>query len=123
VHGLGDADGDADPAWLARFTACINDDLNYPRALAVAWELLKSDVPDSAKKATLLRIDEALGLDLLHWQPAQVDVPQQVQAWMAERAAARMGRRWAEADRLRALARAAGYDIDDTPQGQQARAL
>ena len=123
VHGLGDADGDADPAWLARFTACINDDLNYPRALAVAWELLKSDVPDSAKKATLLRFDEALGLDLLHWQPAQVDVPQQVQAWMAERAAARMGRRWAEADRLRALARAAGYDIDDTPQGQQARAL
>ncbi|MGK5010684.1 cysteine--tRNA ligase [Janthinobacterium sp. MDB2-8] len=123
VHGLGDADGDADPAWLARFTACINDDLNYPRALAVAWELLKSDIPDNAKKATLLRFDEALGLDLLHWQPAQVDVPQQVQAWMAERAAARMGRRWAEADRLRALARAAGYDIDDTPQGQQARAL
>jgi len=123
MHGLGDTDGEADPAWLARFTACINDDLNYPRALAVAWELLKSDVPDSAKKATLLRFDEALGLDLLRWQPAQVDVPQQVQAWMAERALARAQRQWAEADRLRTLARAAGYDIDDTPQGQQARPL
>ncbi|WP_454774200.1 cysteine--tRNA ligase [Janthinobacterium tructae] len=123
VHGLGDTDGEADPAWLARFTACINDDLNYPRALAVAWELLKSDVPDSAKKATLLRFDEALGLDLLRWQPAQVEVPQQVKAWMAERALARAQRQWAEADRLRTLARAAGYDIDDTPQGQQARPL
>ncbi|MGK5052675.1 cysteine--tRNA ligase [Janthinobacterium sp. RB2P8] len=123
VHGLGDADGDADPAWLARFMICINDDLNYPRALAVVWELLKSDVPDSAKKATLLRFDEALGLDLLHWQPAQVDVPQQVRAWMAQRAIARAQRQWTEADRLRALARVAGYDIEDTPQGQQARVL
>ncbi|MDN2699879.1 cysteine--tRNA ligase [Janthinobacterium sp. SUN073] len=123
VHGLGDAGGEADPAWLARFAQQVNDDLNYPRALAVAWELLKSDVPDSAKKATLLRFDEALGLDLPRWQPAQVDVPQQVQAWMAERALARAQRQWAEADRLRALARAAGYDIDDTPQGQQARPL
>ncbi|OHV96680.1 cysteinyl-tRNA synthetase [Janthinobacterium lividum] len=123
MHGLGDAGGEADPAWLERFTACVNDDLNYPRALAVAWELLKSDVPDSAKKATLLRFDEALGLDLLRWQPAQVDVPQQVQVWMAERAIARAQRQWAEADRLRDLARAAGYDIDDTPQGQQARPL
>jgi cysteinyl-tRNA synthetase len=52
-----------------------------------------------------------------------VDVPQQVQAWMAERALARSQRQWAEADRLRALARAAGYDIDDMPQGQQARPL
>jgi cysteinyl-tRNA synthetase len=60
---------------------------------------------------------------LLAWQPAKVDVPAQVQAWMDERAAARAQRQWAEADRLRALARAAGYDFDDTPQGQQARRL
>jgi cysteinyl-tRNA synthetase len=25
------------PAWHERFMICINDDLNYPRALAVAW--------------------------------------------------------------------------------------
>lgn len=127
VHALsqerGATDGEADPVWLARFTACINDDLNYPRALAVAWELLKSDVPDGVKKTTLARFDAALGLDLLRWQPAQVDVPAQVQAWMAQRACARAQCLWAEADRLRTLARAAGYVIEDTPQGQQARAL
>ena len=123
VHGLGEEQGDADPAWLARFTACINDDLNYPRALATAWELLKSALPDAVKKATMARCDAALGLGLLAWRPAQAAVPAQVQAWMAQRAAARVERRWAEADRLRALARAAGYDIDDTPQGQQARLL
>ena len=123
VHGLGDAQGEADSVWLARFAAQVNDDLNYPRALAVAWELLKSGLPDAVKKATMVRFDAALGLDLLAWRPAQVAVPQPVQAWMAERAIARAQRQWAEADRLRALARAAGYDIDDTPQGQQARPL
>ena len=123
VHGLGDEHGEADPAWLDRFAEQINDDLNFPRALAVAWDLLKSDLPDAMKKATMARFDAALGLDLLAWQPVQVEVPQPVQAWMAERAIARAQRQWAEADRLRALARAAGYDIDDTPQGQQARPL
>ena len=123
VHGLGDEHGEADPAWLDRFAEQINDDLNFPRALAVAWDLLKSDLPDAMKKATMARFDAALGLDLLAWQPVQVEVPQPVQAWMAERAIARAQRQWAEADRLRTLARAAGYDIDDTPQGQQARPL
>ena len=123
VHGLGDEHGEADPAWLDRFAEQINDDLNFPRALAVAWDLLKSDLPDAMKKATMARFDAALGLDLLAWQPVQVEVPQPVQAWMAQRAIARAQRQWAEADRLRTLARAAGYDIDDTLQGQQARPL
>ena len=123
VHGLGDEHGEADPAWLDRFAEQINDDLNFPRALAVAWDLLKSDLPDAMKKATMARFDAALGLGLLAWQPVQVEVPQPVQAWMALRAIARAQRQWAEADRLRTLARAAGYDIDDTPQGQQARPL
>jgi len=121
VFGLGEADGEPDAAWLARFTAQINDDLNFPRALAVAWELLKSGLPDGVKKATMLRFDMALGLDLARWQPAAVTVPQQVLAWMEERTIARAQRRWSDADGLRALAREAGYEIEDTPQGQQAR--
>jgi len=121
VFGLGEADAEPDAPWLARFTAQINDDLNFPRALAVAWELLKSGLPDGVKKATMLRFDMALGLDLARWQPAAVTVPQQVLAWMEERTIARAQRRWSDADGLRALAREAGYEIEDTPQGQQAR--
>jgi cysteinyl-tRNA synthetase len=123
VYGLGEAGFDADAAWLTRFAAQINDDLNFPRALAVAWELLKSELPDGVKKATVLRFDMALGLDLLNWQPLAVAVPQQVLAWMEERAIARAQRRWADADSLRALARETGYEIEDTPQGQQARPI
>ena len=123
VHGLGEARGDADAGWLAKFATPINDDLNYPRALAVLWELLKSDLPDGVKKATVLRMDAALGLDLTNWQPALVAVPQQVREWMAQRELARRERRWDDADGLRALVRAAGYEIEDTGEGPVARRM
>ena len=123
VHGLGQARGDADAGWLAKFATPINDDLNYPRALAVLWELLKSDLPDGVKKATVLRMDAALGLDLASWQPALVAVPQQVREWMAQRELARRERRWDDADGLRALVRAAGYEIEDTGEGPVARRM
>ncbi|MGK5026490.1 cysteine--tRNA ligase [Janthinobacterium sp. RB2R34] len=123
VHGLGEAQGDADAAWLAKFAAPLKDDLNYPRALAVLWELLKSDLVDGVKKATILQFDAALGLDLANWQPAVVAVPQQVQQWMAQREVARKERRWLDADGLRALVRGAGYDIEDTQAGPLVRRI
>ena len=43
--------------------------------LAVAWDLLKSDLPDPAKKATMLEFDKVLGLSLVEWEPKEVDVP------------------------------------------------
>ena len=120
VHGLGDTSGEADDAWLAKFAAPLNDDLNYPRALAVLWELLKSGLPDGVKKATVLRFDTALGLDLANWRPAVVAVPEHVQEWMAQREVARKERRWGDADGLRALVREVGYEIEDTAEGARA---
>ena len=49
--------GTPDEGYLKRFVAQINDDLNMPRAVALTWELVKSDLPASAKKATLLEFD------------------------------------------------------------------
>lgn len=40
---------------------------------------------------------------------------------MAQRERARQERRWPDADSLRVQARAMGYELDDTPQGQQVR--
>jgi cysteinyl-tRNA synthetase len=39
------AGGAADPAYRERMLAELNDDLNTPRALALAWEVLKSGMP------------------------------------------------------------------------------
>ena len=41
------AGGEPDAAYRERFTDEINDDLNMPRALAIAWEVLRGDLPDA----------------------------------------------------------------------------
>ena len=120
VHRLGGA-GEPSDDYLMRFQAELNDDLNYPRALAVAWELLKSKLPDATKKASILRFDTALGLALATWQPRSIDVPDAVAEIIAQRELARIERRWTDADRLRMEARSLGYEIEDTAQGQQVR--
>ena len=47
-----------------KFKTAVNNDLNMPQALAVAWETVNSDYPSSAKKRSLLNFDEMLGLGL-----------------------------------------------------------
>ncbi|MBZ0287981.1 MAG: cysteine--tRNA ligase, partial [Anaerolineae bacterium] len=46
--------GTPDQHYLERFSEPINDDLNMPRAMAVMWDLVRSELPDAVKKATVL---------------------------------------------------------------------
>jgi len=107
----------ADAASIDRFTDEVNDDLNVPRALAVAWDVLRGDLPGAVKRATLVRFDDVLGLGLAAWVPREVAVPPDVRALADARAAARRAKQWAEADRLRADLAAAGWDMEDQPDG------
>ncbi len=117
AYSWGDAEGEVLPEFMARFTACVNDDLNMPRALAVAWELVKSGEDIGRKKATLLAFDEILGLDIGTWQPVTLDVPEEILEMANQRELARQGKDWARADELRDAALAAGYVIEDTKEG------
>jgi cysteinyl-tRNA synthetase len=95
----------------------LNDDLNTPRALALAWEVLKSSLPDAVQKATLGWLDEVLGLGLDAWRPAVHAVPDAVLALVEARQQARAEKRWADADGLRAEIEAAGFSVRDTAEG------
>src|SRR5450432_1341124 len=113
--------GAVDASYIERFTAEINDDLNVPRALAVAWEVLRGDLPAPAKKATLLAFDRVLGLGLATWEPRVDAIPDAVQALANARLAARDAKQWADADRLRAELLAAGWEMEDRPVGYALR--
>jgi cysteinyl-tRNA synthetase len=124
VHALPDAPGTtADAAYLDRFTGDINDDLNVPRALAVAWEVLRGDLPPPVKRATLRRFDDVLGLGLAAWQPKTEDVPAPVQALADARLAARQTKQWADADRLRGELAAAGWEMEDRSDGYKLKRI
>ncbi len=118
------ASGAADSArcapWRERFRAAVRDDLNAPRALAVAIEMLRDPALGAAEQRVLLAdFDAFLGLDLLTAAlPAEAqESDPRIDALVAEREAARKRRDFREADRLRDALAAERIVIEDTPQG------
>jgi len=111
------APGTLDEGYMDKFAEQINDDLNMPRALAVTWDLVKSDLPPATKKATLVEFDKILGLRLADWKPTEESAPDDVVALVEQRQLARKEKRWKDADTLRDQILAAGYEVKDTPQG------
>ncbi len=109
--------GKADETFKARFEEQINDDLNMPRAVALAWELAKGDLPPAVKKATIIDFDKVLGLRLAHWKPQAEAIPAQIMDLVKQRQHARAEKHWQEADSIRDQIAAAGYEIQDTPEG------
>ncbi len=116
------AAGKADDGYIEKFMEQINDDLNMPRALAVTWDLARSELDAATKKATILFFDRILGLRLEQWQPVQESIPADILALVQLRQDARREKRWADADALRQQVGEAGYEIEDTPQGARVRA-
>ena len=116
AYGWGEP-GDPDAKMVERFFESLNDDLGMPRAMAVLWELVRSGLDDRVKKATLLRFDEILGLEIVDWTPEEVAVPEEVTTLLRAREAARNQKNWGRADELRDEIIALGFLLDDTPEG------
>lgn len=108
-----------DSARLLEFQSHVAADLNMPRALAVAWGVLKDDASAADKLALLYEFDKVLGLGLEALQPEQVDVPDDVAALVEQRSTARANKDWAESDRLRDEIAALGYAVKDTAGGAE----
>jgi cysteinyl-tRNA synthetase len=105
--------------YLAKFQQAVNDDLNTPRALAILWELVDSDLVSSEKAATLLRFDQVLGLKLETYVGEQIEVPTEIQLLLEQRAIARENKDWDTSDMLRDQIKEKGYLVEDTADGQQ----
>jgi cysteinyl-tRNA synthetase len=83
------------------------------RALALVWEMLKADLSDADKKATVAEFDRVFGLGLASWEPRALEIPAEVQNLAEQRSVARAAKNWAEADRLRAELHALGFEVED----------
>ena len=81
--------GEPDQGYMDQFIEQVNDDLNMPRALAVTWDLARSDLDAATKKGTILFFDRILGLRLDQWQPTQETIPAEVLALVQLRQQAR----------------------------------
>lgn len=108
-----------------RFLEAINEDLNMSKALAVMWELVKSDLPTGAKAKTLFKFDEVLGLNIQELSNqlryAQGVIPGHIQQMVEERQRLRKQHQFNAADKIRADVEKLGYLIEDTKKGIKVR--
>lgn len=105
--------------WQQKFVEAISDDLGMPQALALVWEMIKSDLPDGDKYTLLLDWDRVLGLDIERNAVMQreVEIPDEILKLAEEREKMRKEKLFAEADELRKKIEAAGFTIEDTSAG------
>ena len=106
------------------------DDLNTPKALGLLHSLaqeassdLKTGKLGSAEMASLAtgfhNVLQAFGLDLPLSDSAVQEIPEAIKALAEQRAAARVGKDWAEADRLRDELCQAGWEMRDQADGYE----
>lgn len=99
------------------FLHVLGQDLNMPRALAVMWEMLRSDENEAAKAAALRRMDEILGLQIFETSEKMTAIPQDVLELSNEREKLRKEGRYMLADQIRHKIENMGYEIDDQKKG------
>lgn len=99
------------------FIQAINQDLNMPKAVAIMWELIRSDYPTSAKAATLYKMDEVLGLKIKDHANASINIPEQILEMVELRKGLRKQKKFALADQMRIKIEKKGYIIKDSKEG------
>jgi len=109
-------------AYMETFREAVEDDLNMPRALAAMWGLLRDDsVSPGEMYATLLKMDEVLGLGFEGMKAEQLVLDEEVERLVQERTDARKRRDFATADRIRDELFEGGIILEDTPEGTKFR--
>ncbi|MBI2334771.1 cysteine--tRNA ligase [Candidatus Daviesbacteria bacterium] len=116
-----EASAGEDDKYYQKFMDVVNNDLNIPQALAVMWDMVKSDYPTNAKAKTILKMDKILGLDLEKYLGKPIEVPEEVMHLVRKREQARNTGEFSEADKLRKQIKKLGYIIEDTPKGSKVK--
>ena len=108
-------------AFEKEFEDAINDDLNIPRALGVAWNAARYGTKSGELYKLLLNMDKVFGLDFdkAEEKPA-ADVPEldpEIEELVNQRQQARKDKNWKLADEIRGKLNDMGIQLEDTPQG------
>lgn len=97
------------------FKEVIANNLDASKALAITWQMLKSDEKSQDKYVTILKFDEVFGLNIDKIKALKV--PKKVQDYVLEMDKAREEKKWKKADMFREKIEKQGYIVRNTSKG------
>ncbi|KKT46519.1 MAG: Cysteine-tRNA ligase [Candidatus Gottesmanbacteria bacterium GW2011_GWA2_44_17] len=109
-------------AYRTQFTQALENDLNIPAALAITWEVAKSNIPSPDKYDLIMDFDRVLGLNLSEHIPMnskQFDIPEEIQKLLDKRNQLRIEKKFIEADAVRKQIKEKGFVIEDSFRGSE----
>ena len=111
-----------------KFLKAINDDLNFPLAMGIVWEIARSDVKSKELASLLLDFDKVLGLDLKNSEKylekqKEIDIPIEISELIEKRKKAREEKNWSLSDEIREELKLKGYIVKDTKEGMTVEKL
>ena len=113
---LSDEKGETNKGYEKGFFDAVSDDLDFPRAIAIVWQLVKDGtIPDGDKKATLRAFDTVLGVGIGVMETREIK--QEALLLVEKRERARKAGNWDEADLIHKKLHTLGFDVKDTPGG------
>lgn len=109
-----------------KFIEALDNDFNIPEAFALVQEVLKSNLHMKEKLATLYSFDHVFGLKFheASLPKNEIQLTQDIEALLSERAKARTAKNWGESDRIRdELKEKHGLIVEDKPTGQHLKKI
>lgn len=105
-----------------KFIEIIGNDLNFPKAIALMWQMIKDEKLSGKEKYNLLfDFDKVLGFDLS--KTKKTIVPNEIKKLIEEREIARKNKNWQKSDELRDKIKSLGYTIEDTSKGPKVKKI
>ena len=98
---------------IFKFREAVENDLNMPQALAVVWEMVKSNIPEHDKHELILDWDQVLGLGLGELKKEEIKIPDEVKKLADERLVQRQKGKFEIADQLRKEIEELGFEVED----------
>ena len=120
VTGEASPDGAAVEEWVQRFFDTVNSNLDMPGALALTWEMARSDLYSATKLSLIERYDEVLGLGLLGVGD-EYETPPEALEQLLRRSHLRDMAEYSAADQIRVALEEVGYVVEDHERGSRIR--
>lgn len=122
IKKLGEKVGDVNSDFKTKFLELLLDDFNTPKTLSLIPELLKSNLSNEDKLATILDFDQVWGLKLQNFVGVDgekgEEIPTEVNKILFERNKARDNKDFKKSDELRLKIEKLGYEVNDLLGGE-----